>query len=29
MDCRSGYGVLLYINGDKYVGYWQSDLRNG
>lgn len=29
MDCRSGYGIMQYINGDKYVGNWQNDMRNG
>ena len=25
---RSGYGIMKYLNGDKYCGYWSRDKRN-
>ena len=26
-DKKSGFGVMKYDNGDKFVGYWENDIR--
>ena len=28
-NCRNGYGVYTYVNGDMYEGEWSNNLRHG
>lgn len=28
-DAKEGYGVLLYVNGERYEGYWKNDKAHG
>ena len=28
-DCENGYGAYIYDNGDKYVGEFKKEVRNG
>ena len=28
-DCDNGYGTYVWETGEKYVGYWQANMRNG
>ena len=28
-DCENGYGTYIYGNGNKYIGEWKNNQRNG
>ena len=28
-DVKEGYGVLTYVNGERYEGYWKADKAHG